>query len=159
MKFLKPEEYQNKANEIFHTVREQIKDILPRARVEHVGSSAVPGCISKGDLDIFVGVDALEFQEVLKKLMKIGFTEKKDTLRTNSLCMMVTNQFDWDVAIQVVENGTDWENFIHFRDILIANNEINQKYNDLKNACVTNNAKEYRQKKSMFIYEVLGKRH
>lgn len=38
-------------------VKSEALSVLPFARVEHIGSSAVPVSIEKGDLDIFVGVE------------------------------------------------------------------------------------------------------
>lgn len=50
---------------------------------EHVGSSSVPGAISKGDLDIYVGVDPQEHASAVLKLIDCGYKVKADTLRTH----------------------------------------------------------------------------
>ncbi len=57
MKFHEASEYQESNNRLFEVYRAKIISLLPTARIEHIGSSSVPGAISKGDLDIFVGVD------------------------------------------------------------------------------------------------------
>ena len=57
VKFLEPEAYQPLARELFNRSSSLIRQALPAARIEHIGSSAIEGAVSKGDLDIFVGVE------------------------------------------------------------------------------------------------------
>ncbi len=57
MKFHLAEQYQVACNELFVRYERDIKKLTPNARVEHVGASSIPFAVSKGDLDIFVGVD------------------------------------------------------------------------------------------------------
>ncbi len=57
MKLKKYEEYSSHVEFLFTKLSQELKLILPNARIEHVGSSSIAGSISKGDLDVFVGVD------------------------------------------------------------------------------------------------------
>src|SRR5580658_3541580 len=40
----------------FERIRKRLNSILPTARIEHVGSTAVPGCEAKPILDVCVGL-------------------------------------------------------------------------------------------------------
>ena len=55
MKFHQAKSYQPKCKEIYQHYKTEIKKLLSNARAEHIGSFSIPNCISKGDLDIFVG--------------------------------------------------------------------------------------------------------
>jgi GrpB-like predicted nucleotidyltransferase (UPF0157 family) len=156
MIFLPAEEYQPNAQKLFLLVSDILKEELKDVRIEHIGSSAITGAISKGDLDIFVGVKKENFKSVLESIQSLGFTIKEGTLRTESLCMLTTPIFHFDVAVQLVENGSECENFIRFRDQLNADPALVQKYNALKTQCTGLSADEYRVIKSKFIEEVLG---
>ncbi|WP_205620005.1 GrpB family protein [Dasania marina] len=134
----------------------KIKEIFPDSRVEHVGSSSIPGAISKGDLDIFLGVGKEEFSEAIQQLGSLGFYEKEDTLRTESLRMMITNLYSEDVAIQVVENGSEYDFFVEFRDKLRSNPELVSQYNKLKLGCIGMEYNRYRDIKSAFVESVLN---
>ncbi|MFA0709906.1 GrpB family protein [Vibrio splendidus] len=101
MKFYPAEQYQAACNELFIRYERDIKKLIPNARVEHVGASSIPFAVSKGDLDIFVGVELGELEDVIGRLTTLGFTEKLDTLRTPELCMLESTSGD-DVALQVV---------------------------------------------------------
>lgn len=49
-------EYHEEIDEIFNILKKEVLGENPAARVVHIGSSSIPGSLSKGDLDIFVGV-------------------------------------------------------------------------------------------------------
>ena len=111
MKFLEPAEYQKKTETTFHLISEKLLVVLLRPRIEHIGSSAIEGALSKDDLDIFVGVDRERFQSSLEKILNLGFLIKEDTHRDQSLCMLISENYDCDVSIQLVENGSKYEFF------------------------------------------------
>lgn len=157
MRFFNSEEYQAFNEKLFLRYKSKIEEVLPDVRVEHIGASAIPTAISKGDLDIFVGVEAFELERVVQLLVTLGFQEKVDTLRTPDLCMLeaISNE---EVAIQVVSNGSEFEFFLIFRDKLRSNMSLVQQYNELKLSCEGLSQDAYRLKKSAFIEQVLGYR-
>ncbi|MFS1973840.1 GrpB family protein [Vibrio splendidus] len=154
MKFYPAEQYQADCNELFVRYERDIKKLIPNARVEHVGASSIPSAVSKGDLDIFVGVELGELEDAIERLTTLGFNEKLDTLRTPELCMLESTSGD-DVALQVVANGSEFECFLRFRDKLRANPALVEQYNTLKMSCEGWPQDEYREKKAGFIEHVL----
>lgn len=157
MKFYEANEYQDKVNSIFDELSEELKRVLPDARVEHIGSSAIEGAVSKGDLDVFVGVNQSDFVASLDKVKGLGFVEKMGTLRTDSLCMLVTDKFNHDVAIQLVANASEFEDFLRFKELMQSRPSLVLEYNELKRGSVHLTEDDYREKKSKWIEEVLSK--
>jgi len=155
MKFYSAEQYQASCEELFLRYGREIKKLFPDARIEHVGASSIPMAVSKGDLDIFVGVEASELENAAQLLTTLGFQEKVDTLRTSELCMLESTSDD-DVAFQVVANGSEFECFLVFRDKLRENASLVQQYNELKMSCEGWSQEEYRRKKSAFVEHVLA---
>lgn len=156
MKFFISEQYQPACHKCFNIYQSKIKQLLPNARVEHIGASCIPQAISKGDLDIFVGVEPRDLEDAVKVLKSLGFAEKFETLRTPYLCMLESIS-DEDVALQVVANGTEFECFLTFRDQLRANPDLVHQYNDLKLSCVGLEPDDYRIRKSLFIEQILAR--
>ncbi|MFA0540266.1 GrpB family protein [Vibrio sp. 10N.222.52.B7] len=154
MKFYPAEQYQAACHELFVRYEREIKKLIPNARIEHVGASSIPSAVSKGDLDIFVGVDLGELEDVIERLTTLGFNEKLDTLRTPELCMLESTSSD-DVALQVVANSSEFECFLRFRDKLRANPALVKQYNTLKMSCEGWSQEKYREKKADFIEYVL----
>lgn len=157
MKFLKPEEFVDVLNQIFATLKSRILQVLPQGEVDHIGSSAIKGAISKGDLDILVRVRSDEMAEAIKAIESLGFKIKEGTLRTESLCMLVTAEFNEDVAIQLIAQGSEFEDFLLFRDKLNSNPDLVMQYNQLKLKSTNLTPDEYRIKKSEFIQKILSK--
>lgn len=148
------EEFHPQIEPIYQKLREEVSELFPNARIEHIGASSIPGSISKGDLDVFLGVSQDKFESVLQVLKEVGFLEKEGTFRSDELCMLVTDKFNYDVAIQVVVNGSQFESFIKFKNVLIANKDLLERYNQLKVAASEFSDDEYRRKKAVFIKEV-----
>lgn len=152
----KYEDYSEHVNNLFAVLSKELRSILPNARIEHIGSSAVTGSISKGDLDVFVGIDHSYFNQALSLIKSLDFSEKEGTFRSDELCMLVTNKFNYDVAVQLVSNGSEFEDFIKFRDLLKTNPEFVKEYNEVKLMAQSLDENEYRQKKSIFIAKILN---
>ena len=155
MKFIEQSEYLPRIDAIFNELYESLLYISPNFRVEHIGSSSIQGAVSKGDLDIFIGVTQEEFNQTIQLLESIGFYEKTDTLRTESLRMMVTESYEEDVALQLVANGSEHESFLEFRDKLRSNPDLVSRYNQLKFDCKGLAHDNYREVKSAFIETAL----
>ncbi len=155
MRFYDASSYESRIVAILKLLHHDLNQSLTGVRVEHIGSTAIVGAISKGDLDVFVGVPPENFQEVLAAIKKLGFSEKENTLRTDSLCMLITDKYDYDVAIQLVTNGSEFEDFIRFRDIMNQDPHLVDQYNVLKRECEGMDPDEYRNRKSLFIKTVL----
>jgi GrpB-like predicted nucleotidyltransferase (UPF0157 family) len=153
LKFYAPELYQKQCKELFEKYRVRVLELLPNARVEHIGASSIEGTISKGDLDIFVGVDAESLEEAVTILINLDFREKLGTLRTSELCMLESNVDN--LAIQVVANNSEFEFFLKFRDKLRNSSSLVQQYNQLKMDCTGLPEAEYRERKSKFVEYVL----
>ena len=113
--------------------------------------------VSKGDLDIFVGVDAGLFESSIPKIESLGYQIKPDTLRTKSLCMLQKINSPIDIAVQLVKNASENEMFLAFRDLLKTNHDLIDQYNRLKLKCSGMDENEYRALKSEFIEALLRK--
>lgn len=156
MEFLRPEQYQPKAWEVFFSLKESISRVLPFARIEHIGSSSVEGCISKGDLDIFVGVDAEQFENSIELIQSLGFQIKTESFRSKELCPFYLKHPKLDVGLQLVLNRSQFEDFIRFRDALRTSHELLCKYNELKSNFTLLSHEKYREEKSEFIVKTLS---
>ncbi|MEZ8201871.1 MULTISPECIES: GrpB family protein [Vibrio] len=154
MKFYSPYHYQKSCEDMFNLYQPLFAKSLPTARMEHVGASSIAGAISKGDLDIYVEVTLDEMDNATKKLLELGFVEKKDTLRTLELCMLEAGNGD-DIAVQLVAKDSEFEFFLHFRDALNDHKTLVEQYNQLKSKFEGKSQASYRTAKSQFIEQVL----
>lgn len=155
MQLLKPEHYQPAAAARYARIAATVLAVLPLARLEHVGASAIPGALSKGDLDICVVVAAGAHAAAVAVLQGLGYAVKADTLRTAELCMLQAEGDADAVALQVVAAGSKFEFFMHFRDALRADAQLVAAYNRVKQEAAALAPQRYRQEKAKFIEQVL----
>ncbi len=105
------------------------------ADIQHIGSTAVSSIHAKPIIDIAVGLrnldDIFPFIEVLNKNNYIFRGED-----VPGQLLLVKGDFENDTRthhIHVVKwNGTEWENYINFRDCLNAFPEKAMKYDECK---------------------------
>ncbi|MCY6411240.1 GrpB family protein [Acinetobacter sp. VNH17] len=153
MQFFSAPEYQPNCAQLFEDYKNKIQQLIPYATIEHIGSSAIPNAISKGDLDIYIEVPSQYFLNSIEQLKTLNFKEKLDTLRTHELCMLESQQHD--VALQIVVTGSEFCNFLTFRDRLRRFPDLVTQYNQLKQRCVGSSQEQYREIKSNFIQQIL----
>ncbi|ENX22217.1 hypothetical protein F892_01459 [Acinetobacter vivianii] len=151
MQFFLSTEYQPNCARLFEDYKNKIEQLIPFAVIEHIGSSAIPNAISKGDLDIYIEVSA---KDLVLTIEQLNFKEKLDTLRTQELCMLESSEHD--VALQIVVSGSEFKNFLTFRDQLRHHPDLVQQYNQLKQRCSGFSPQQYRELKSIFIENVLN---
>ena len=156
MKFLQPNQYQPEISRLYEKIANELRQLVPNAKVDHIGASAIRGAISKGDLDIFVGVAKARIEYTISKLERKGYRVKPNTLRNESLCMLENDSYRYPVALQVVANGSRFEMFLAFRDVLRKSEALLREYNQKKYLCEGISEDCYRSRKSEFIEKVLS---
>lgn len=156
--------YDQRFPEVAARIAALIEARVPGARVEHVGSSAIPGCDGKGVIDLMVlyppgglvaardGVDGLGFQ---RQVNRDPFPEERP-LRVGS--------FEHDgeifrVHVHVIaEDSGEAAEQIGFRDGLRADPALVEEYAALKrtvlNGGIVDNV-EYNEGKEDFIRRIL----
>jgi len=151
-----PEQYRATAQVLFAETAQQIRAVLPDVQVEHMGSTAIPGALSKGDVDIAVLVPPGQLDHYLPRLLKLGFRVQDQTLRTPQLCMLKCPREEVDLALQVIERDSPFEFFLTFRDRLRANPDLVATYNQIKKDARHLDDATYRAAKAAFIEQVLS---
>ena len=150
-----------------------IRGRLPGARVEHVGSTAVPGCAGKGVVDLLLVYSPGSLPATRDALDDLGFQHQggrhpwpeERPMRVGSI-RYDGNDFQLHVHV-VAEGDPDAVDLIRFRDALRADPALVCGYVDAKRAAlaaaaaegvayVSGDAFEYVQAKEPFIERALG---
>ncbi|MCM6763551.1 GrpB family protein [Rathayibacter sp. ZW T2_19] len=94
-------EYDERWPEVFEEHRRRILAVLPRVRVEHIGSTAVPGLAAKPIIDLVVVVDDITAEEDhLDALLAAGYV-----LRVREPGHRLVRTPTRDVHVHVYERG------------------------------------------------------
>jgi GrpB-like predicted nucleotidyltransferase (UPF0157 family) len=131
--------------------------------IQHVGSTAVPGLISKPIIDIAVAVTSrADITAIVKHLLAIGYIDRGDQGASGGYLMVKESEQNVRIFhIHIVEKAdTQWRNYIIFRDCLRRDAETREEYARLKKTLAAKYPKDresYTNGKEQFIRTVLGK--
>ena len=114
--------------EMFNKEKELLKDIFPNATIEHVGSTAVEGLLAKPIVDIAIGLNNLNIDNVINKL-----NDYKIKYNDDEILLIKEENNETYYLIHILNINSDrYKNMIKFRDILINNPNIKDEYEKLK---------------------------
>jgi GrpB-like predicted nucleotidyltransferase (UPF0157 family) len=114
---------------LFDVMKMHLSGLLPRADVQHVGSTAVPGTVTKGDLDINVRVTESDFADTVV-ILKSHYEVNQP--RNWSDCFASFKDDARDLGIQVTVLGSPADDFVVLRDLLLCRPDLVARCNELK---------------------------
>ncbi len=132
--------------------------------IEHCGSTAIPGIKAKPVIDILVGVNTVkrEGEYCNNRLDKLKgyYSRNKYFPKKDKFVVAKGNKQTRTHYIHIVRyNGNIWNKLIYFRNKLINNKNLAQKYSKLKEELFKAHPDErrvYTEKKSNFIKSILN---
>jgi GrpB-like predicted nucleotidyltransferase (UPF0157 family) len=147
-----PREFEAEADRLIRAC-----DDLPM-RVEHIGSTAVPGLFAKPIIDILVGVPPRDSRApYIAALVAIGYEHLgahgvpgRDYFRRGAPRSHHVHMVSWSSAL--------WRDHLAFRDYLRAHPAVAQEYTVLKRelaAAFPDDARKYSEEKAPFINATL----
>ena len=110
-------------------------EIMIPIDIQHIGSTAIPAIKAKPIIDIVVGVT--DFDKVMlhnEQLRQVGIFYCGSDVERQLLYVMGDMENDTRTHhIHIVKwNGTEWKNYIHFRDYLNDNENMALQYQKVK---------------------------
>ena len=153
---LAPRHYQEGATAAYEDAELLLSAILPDARIEHVGSSAVPGAYSRGGVDICVAAPRDTFDEALGVLCEAGYHQRSQDDGADRHAVFAALHGDVPLTLQLIESGSAHESLMRLRDALRGDPALLSRLNALKIEAGPRGAAAYTDAKAAFFAEVLG---
>ncbi len=130
-------------------------------RIEHIGSTAVPGLAAKPIIDISVAVrDRAEVTPYIGALAELGYQEVLHRAGLERRRFSKGPYNEGTHQVHVTDYGTDtWAEPILFRDYLRAHPAVARAYADVKRAAAAQHQRDitrYRDEKTSFIVQVMA---
>jgi GrpB-like predicted nucleotidyltransferase (UPF0157 family) len=140
----------------FDAHRRDVVALLPAAEVEHIGATAVPGALTKGDVDLLVRVPEREFAEAVSILQKRYVIHQLHNWTRTLASFKAPGAREPPVGVQLVVAGSDADGFFGpFRDALINDPALLAEYNELKLSMDGMDYQSYTERKGEFVENVL----
>lgn len=146
------------AEALFAVVAAELNSVLPAsAEVLHVGATSVRGCLTKGDLDIVVRVDRVDFA-TSDVLLAERFSRNEGSIRTDEFAAFEDPGRSPSLGVQLTVKGGALDDFHRFAEELRRAPLLVRRYNDLKLRFSGKPMAEYRAAKDAFIADILSNR-
>ena len=152
--FREREKFRERAEQLFLKEQKRILHIIPSADVQHIGSTAIPGSLTKGDLDIQVRIMQKDFEKAQKALSKM-YKPNKGNPPTKTYASFKNDSTKIPLGVQLTVVGSKEDNFAALRDILVSDKKHLKEYNSLKKRYQGKPMREYRKAKGKFVEKVL----
>jgi GrpB-like predicted nucleotidyltransferase (UPF0157 family) len=139
-------------------VTAQLGALLPDAEVHHIGATALPGALTKGDVDVLVRVPPARFTMVVEELGR-HFAVKQPANWTASFASFGDDAgHELPLGVQVVAEGGPEDFFLYLRDHFLAHPEALREYDRLKETYAPGGAEAYWRAKCEFLGAILDAR-
>lgn len=123
--------------------------------ISHVGATAVPGCATKGDVDLVVHVEPQEYLSA-RAVLDQHFEKNLGSPRDGDFASFADNNGAFPLGIQLVVRGSAYDTFQKFSEQLRRSGELRASYNALKRSFVGADMDTYRKAKAEFIERTLA---
>jgi GrpB-like predicted nucleotidyltransferase (UPF0157 family) len=152
MLLVREDEIRERVAAAFESMRERLAVLLPGARIEHVGSTAVAGSLTKGDLDVCVIVPAAEFAGATATLGDALSIHQPENWTEEMASFVAPSQDGIDVGVQLIVGGSGEEAwFIGWRERLRSDPGLRERYDRLKEEHADGSVEDYRAAKERLI--------
>jgi GrpB-like predicted nucleotidyltransferase (UPF0157 family) len=139
------------AQRLFEAVSKMLTEVLPpTADVRHIGATAVPGCLTKGDLDIVVRVPIDQFSDI-DAVLASRFARNEVSTRSATYSPFEDDSSRPHLGIQLVAINGPFDFFHLFVEALQRSPRLLEEYNALKSQYNGANMALYRKAKDGFI--------
>jgi GrpB-like predicted nucleotidyltransferase (UPF0157 family) len=128
--------------------------LLPGADLQHVGSTAVPGSLTKGDLDVQVRVAAEAFARAEAVLAARYPRNALSSRVPGTFAAFLSLGQPVDVGIQLTSIHRALDTFWRFREVLLARPDLRARFDALKLAHEGRPMAVYRAAKDAFLDEL-----
>ena len=156
------EDYDSDYPHVFAEVVKAIQAVLPSAQIEHVGSTSVPGLGGRRVLDIVIPAEKGSHDEIVSKLLSIGFIKSPLTHIQPMLTGVVQyNGKDYPMLLYVLPPDSEiCQGWITFRMYMQQHPEEIQHYTDVKKQAIAEgktNGWTYQQAKTPYLESLVTK--
>jgi GrpB-like predicted nucleotidyltransferase (UPF0157 family) len=144
------------ANELFERTAAILRGLLPAsADIRHIGTTAVPGCLTKGDLDIVVRVEAVDFS-VAEAAIATLLARNTGSTHSDTFSAFEDRGTTPPLGVQLVVAGVSDDCFHTFAEALRRDPDLLVRYNSLKRQYDGPPMDLYRAAKDAFIARALS---
>jgi GrpB-like predicted nucleotidyltransferase (UPF0157 family) len=152
MRLVREDKIRVRVADAFERTRTRLTALVPDARIEHLGSTAVPDSLTKGDLDICVIVATGDFDATTATLAGTYEIHQPENWTEEMASFIAPPEDGIEIGVElVVDESTEEDWFIGWRERLRSDPELRGRYDRLKQKHASGSVEDYRAAKERLI--------
>ena len=127
--------YEINLPKLFQREKNKLKKIIPNSKIEHIGSTSIPGLGGKGIIDIAIFTPKKMIKKYMKCLENIGYSYKPhpgDDKRKFMQKIIKYSGKERRIHIHLTLDKEFWNSFLAFRNYLRENKSVRDEYAKIK---------------------------
>jgi GrpB-like predicted nucleotidyltransferase (UPF0157 family) len=152
--FLPEQHFRERVRDAWEREAALLRSSLPAADVQHVGSTAIPGSLTKGDLDVQVRVALDAFATADEVLSRCYRRNPGSSLAPGFAAFEKPGSPA--VGVQLTVIGSALDDFWRFREVLLCRPDLVREYDALKRSFEGRPMADYRAAKDAFFERLRG---
>jgi GrpB-like predicted nucleotidyltransferase (UPF0157 family) len=144
----------NRATAVVAECRRDLDRLVPGSPVEHVGATALPSGLTKGDVDVNVRLPADRFADAVDTL-KRNYAVAQPQNWTATYASFVDESKVLPVGIQVNVIGSRDDFLVPLRDLMARDPALRARYDQVKQRAAALGPQRYWEAKNAFLQELL----
>ena len=157
VRFVAADDHRDAVDGAFHNLSFSILTIVPDAMIFHIGSTAIPGSLTKLDLDVQVIVAAERFEEA-QRALAASFERNEGNPPTATFASFKDDSSPIPLGVQLTSAGSKDDLDLQRIQTLLAKPENVASYNALKRAHEGRSMKAYREAEAAYLQQLLANR-
>ncbi|MFI5356077.1 MAG: GrpB family protein [Opitutales bacterium] len=106
--------------------------LAPGADIQHIGSTSIPGTVTKGDIDVAVRVPAADFEPTVASLRSAYEVAQPQNWSATFASFKDDATGPLPFGVQVMVIGSETDHLVALRDLLIRDPAARARYNEVK---------------------------
>ncbi|MFO1449867.1 MAG: GrpB family protein [Opitutaceae bacterium] len=139
-------------------ISEQLSRLVPRGEFHHIGATAIPGSLTKGDVDVLLRVDALDFPASAAALQRRFEINQPENWTDVFASFKDELSFPFPLGVQLVVKESEYDFFLFLVDYFTSNAAHLAEYNRIKQESALLGADEYRNAKERYLTPIVAAR-
>jgi len=151
-------ELKPQVDRVLTQVTVQLGALCPDAELHHIGATAMPGALTKGDVDVLLRVSRARFQVVVD-VLKQHFTVKQPANWTPEFASFGDDaSYELPLGVLVVVKDASEDFLLFLRDYFVSHHDALAEYNRLKVTHAAEGPEGYWKAKDRFLAKILASR-
>ncbi len=150
------DELQPAVSDVLTRVGARVATVLPAIEVHHIGATAIPGALTKGDLDVVLRVAARDFHAAIEKLRQVFAVKQPENWDPCFASFGSDTDFALPVGVQLVIEDSEADFFVFVRDYLSSHPDALADYNRAKQEALACDAKGYWAAKNRILAAIIA---